>query len=100
MWDDLSTARSAPSCSSTPAASTTASRRSTTSRARTARSSSRVNRFDGVQPYALEEVRAALDVDRTTPVIECDAREKESVKLVVLTLLDVVLQRAMARSGR
>lgn len=60
-----------------------------------------LNRFDGVQPHALDDVRTALDVDpTTTPIIECDAREKESVKLVVLTLLDVVLQRAMARSGR
>jgi signal recognition particle receptor subunit beta len=59
-----------------------------------------LNRFDGEQPHSLDDVRTALDVDPSTPIIECDAREKESVKLVVLTLLDVVLQRAMARAGR
>lgn len=57
------------------------------------------NRFDGLRPHTLDAVRDALDVDATVPVIECDARERESVKTVVLTLLDVVLQRALARSG-
>ena len=59
-----------------------------------------LNRFDGRQPHALDAVRQALDVDADAPIFECDAREKESVKVVVLTLLDVVLQRAMARAGR
>ena len=59
-----------------------------------------LNRFDGFQPHPLDAVRQALDVDPHVPVVECDSREKESVKVVVLTLLDVVLQRAMARAGR
>lgn len=58
------------------------------------------NRFDGRQPHPIDAVREALDVDAAVPVIECDARERESVKTVVLTLLDVVLQRALARAGR
>ena len=57
-----------------------------------------LNRFDGEQPYALDAVREALDVASDVPVIECDARARESVKSVVLTLLDVVLQRATARA--
>jgi uncharacterized protein len=59
-----------------------------------------LNRFDGCQAHSIDAVRQALDIDATVPLVECDAREKESVKLVVLTLLDVVLQRAMARAGR
>jgi signal recognition particle receptor subunit beta len=59
-----------------------------------------LNRFDGEQPHALDDVRAALDVAATIPIVECDARGKDSVKSVVLTLLDVVLQRAMTRVGR
>lgn len=59
-----------------------------------------LNRFDGEQPHALDDVRAALDVGAAIPIVECDARSKDSVKSVVLTLLDVVLQRAMTKSGR
>ncbi len=57
------------------------------------------NRFDGNRPHTMEAVREAIDVDASVPVIDCDARERESVKTVVLTLLDVVLQRAVARAG-
>ena len=59
-----------------------------------------LNRFDGVQPHALDEVRDALDVAPSVPVVECDARDRDSVKGVVLTLLDVVLQRAKGRAAR
>lgn len=57
-----------------------------------------INRFDGFQPHSVSAVRSALDVDEAVPIVECDARERDSVKIVMLALLDVVLQRAMARS--
>jgi uncharacterized protein len=59
-----------------------------------------LNAFDGVQPHAVDAVRDALDVDDTVPIVQADARERESVKTVVLTLLDVVLQRALASANR
>jgi uncharacterized protein len=46
-----------------------------------------VNCFDGVLPYELEDVREALSVPPAVPVVSCDARERESVKL---TLIEVV----------
>ena len=55
-----------------------------------------VNQFEGRPVLALPEVRTATDVDPEVPVVEFDARERESVKSVVLTLLDVVLRRAKA----
>ncbi|MEH6378677.1 ATP/GTP-binding protein [Streptomyces sp. KLMMK] len=52
-----------------------------------------VNCFDGAERYPEEDVRDALDLDPGVPVILCDAREKESVKGV---LVSVVQQRFAA----
>ncbi|WJV50136.1 GTP-binding protein [Streptomyces flavofungini] len=51
-----------------------------------------VNCFEGATRYPSDAVRHALDLDESTPVVLCDAREKESVKEV---LIDVV-EHAMA----
>ncbi len=53
-----------------------------------------VNQFDGRENLALAEVRVATDVDPHVPVVAVDARSRESMKALVLTLLDVLLQRA------
>jgi uncharacterized protein len=50
-----------------------------------------VNRFDGTTRFKLDEVRDAVGVDDDVPVVECDARERGSVKRALLTLLDRVL---------
>src|SRR6266498_762668 len=47
-----------------------------------------VNCFDGVQLYNVAEVRAALDVDRHVPMLLCDARERESTKQLLITLVE------------
>ncbi|EGG45637.1 MULTISPECIES: GTP-binding protein [Streptomyces] len=54
-----------------------------------------VNCFDGAARYPAESVRQALDLDPAVPVVLCDARERESVKEV---LVDVV-GHAMARAA-
>ncbi len=53
-----------------------------------------VNCFDNAYRYGTEEVRAALDIDDHIPVLLCDARERESTKQVLVTLL----QHAMAEA--
>jgi len=58
-----------------------------------------VNQFEGRYNLPLPEVRAATNVDPDVPVVAVDARDRESVKGVVLTLLDVLLTRARA-AGR
>jgi len=58
-----------------------------------------VNQFESRQNLPLEEVRAATDVDAHVPVVAVDARIRESVKQVVLCLLNVVLNRARAVGG-
>ena len=55
-----------------------------------------VNQFADRHNLSLTEVRDATDVDPHVPVVAVDARSRESVKQVVLTLLNVVLNRARA----
>ena len=50
-----------------------------------------VNCFDGVQRYKLEGVRSALDLDAGVPITLCDARDRESSKHSLITLVEHVL---------
>lgn len=50
-----------------------------------------VNCFDGAERHAVETVREALDLDGAVPVMHCDARERESVREVLIS----VVQHAM-----
>jgi len=52
-----------------------------------------VNCFDDAFRYGTEEVRAALDLDEHVPVLLCDARDRDSTKLVLITLLQHVMAR-------
>jgi signal recognition particle receptor subunit beta len=56
-----------------------------------------VNRFEGSPRYPIDEVREALGVNPAVPVLECDARDKQSVKLVLIALLEDLVSRARAR---
>ncbi|WP_229840470.1 GTP-binding protein [Streptomyces roseolilacinus] len=47
-----------------------------------------VNRFPGARPHAAHEVAAALDLDRGTPVVPCDARDGDSGKEVLVRLVE------------
>jgi signal recognition particle receptor subunit beta len=52
-----------------------------------------INRFpDGPAPN-ISEVREALDLAPDQPIVECDARYKESVKAVVLSLLELLIDQ-------
>ena len=50
-----------------------------------------VNCFDGVQLYNITEVRNALDVDRAVPMLLCDARERDSTKQLLITLVEHII---------
>ncbi len=50
-----------------------------------------VNRFDHAARFDLAEVREALGVGPEVPVVECDARDRESVKRVLVALIEQVL---------
>ncbi|MGR3938976.1 GTP-binding protein [Streptomyces sp. BRA346] len=47
-----------------------------------------VNCFEGADSYPEDSVREALDLDPGTPVVMCDARERESVKHVLISVVE------------
>lgn len=46
-----------------------------------------VNCFDGAPSHQPEDVQIALDLDPDTPVVLCDARQRDSVKKVLIALV-------------
>ncbi|MEU6406462.1 ATP/GTP-binding protein [Streptomyces sp. NPDC046985] len=54
-----------------------------------------VNCFEGAVRYPEETIRQALDLDAGTPVVLCDARDRESVKEVLIG----VVRHAMAHTA-
>jgi uncharacterized protein len=54
-----------------------------------------LNNFDGRQAYTVDEVRDAADLDEDVPVLQCDARDRESSKTVLETLLQHLISRTM-----
>ncbi|MFI5681465.1 GTP-binding protein [Streptomyces cellulosae] len=59
-----------------------------------------VNRFDDAEPFGTEEVREALGLRDDVPVLECDARERDSVRDVLGALMDRVIGARAAPSRR
>jgi uncharacterized protein len=58
-----------------------------------------VNCFDGGPIYTTEEVRDALDLDPAVAIRLCDARDRESSKAVLLTLLEHLVRQAREQLG-
>lgn len=50
-----------------------------------------VNCFNGTQIYDPEEVRRALDIDENVPIMLCDARQRDSNKQLLTTLMEHVM---------
>jgi hypothetical protein len=57
-----------------------------------------LNCFDGVQRYAIEDVRMALDLEPGIPMVLCDARSRESSKEVLIALVEHVLATTSAEA--
>ncbi|MGF7236974.1 MAG: GTP-binding protein [Frankia sp.] len=57
-----------------------------------------VNKFAGGQEYRVDDIRDALDIDERRPIVFCDARQRESVRRTLVSLvrhaLDVVESEA------
>ncbi|SFS43089.1 GTP-binding protein [Saccharopolyspora flava] len=56
-----------------------------------------VNCFNGTQIYDPEEVRRALDIDENVPIMLCDARQRESNKQLLTTLMEHVMAVTRAK---
>jgi signal recognition particle receptor subunit beta len=52
-----------------------------------------VNCFEGAQEFSPDSVRDALDLDPDVPVVLCDARNRQSGKGVLVTLVEHVAHR-------
>ncbi|PBC76834.1 hypothetical protein BX265_1555 [Streptomyces sp. TLI_235] len=59
-----------------------------------------VNCFHGRREASAEDVRAALDLDESVPVVLCDVRDRASSKEVLLALLDRVRSGALAATAQ
>jgi signal recognition particle receptor subunit beta len=57
-----------------------------------------INCFDDAPHYDPRDVRIALDLDPSVPAVLCDARQRDSVRQVLITLVEHVL--ASAAAGR
>src|SRR5579864_3169710 len=55
-----------------------------------------VNCFDGAPRYEADDIQIALDLDPGVPVLLCDARQRDSVKKVLIALVRHVLSSAVA----
>ncbi|MEU7650084.1 GTP-binding protein [Streptomyces huasconensis] len=55
-----------------------------------------VNCFEGATRYPAETVRQALDLDETVPVVLCDARDRETVKEVLIRVVEHAMAAAAA----
>jgi uncharacterized protein len=58
-----------------------------------------INVFDGAEHYDPQDVRIALDLDDDVPVVLCDARDRSSVKQVLITLVEYVVATPPAVSA-
>ncbi len=58
-----------------------------------------VNCFDGVATHVTQDVREALALGVDVPVVLCDARERQSVKQVLIEVLEHALERAVQVTG-
>lgn len=58
-----------------------------------------VNRFEGAVAHDLGDIHRALQLDPDVLVTECDARDRVSVREVLLALFDVILSRLAERSA-
>ncbi|MGH3467127.1 MAG: GTP-binding protein [Thermocrispum sp.] len=58
-----------------------------------------LNGFDGRHPHKVGDVREALSIGKDVPVVQCDARERESVKQSLITMVEYAMQKWIARRG-
>ncbi|MFB9908911.1 GTP-binding protein [Allokutzneria oryzae] len=54
-----------------------------------------LNCFDGMLHHRVEDVRDALTIDDSVPIVTCDARTKESTKQALITLVEHAMRQWM-----
>ncbi|MER7083861.1 hypothetical protein SAMN05421805_12047 [Saccharopolyspora antimicrobica] len=59
-----------------------------------------VNTFDGVMHHRMEDVREALTIDPSVPMISVDARNRESTKQALIALVTHAMRQRMATTAQ
>ena len=52
-----------------------------------------VNCFDGLLHHRIEDVREALTIDQSVPIVTCDARNRQSTKQILIALVEHALRQ-------
>jgi uncharacterized protein len=55
-----------------------------------------LNCFDGRQTHGIDEIRDALAVAESVPIVTCDARDRESVKKTLITMVEYAMEHGAA----
>jgi uncharacterized protein len=51
-----------------------------------------INCFDGIQLHRAEDVRDAMSIPESIPIVTCDARQRESTKETLISLVEYVVR--------
>jgi signal recognition particle receptor subunit beta len=55
-----------------------------------------INKFDGMLHHRVDDVREALTVPELVPVVTCDARDRESTKQTLITIVEHAMRQHSA----
>jgi uncharacterized protein len=59
-----------------------------------------INCFNGLLLHHVEDVREAMELDPAIPILTCDARERESTKQTLISLVEHAMKRWIAAGAR
>ncbi len=59
-----------------------------------------LNCFDGLLQHRVEDVREAMSIDPAIPIVSCDARNRESTKQTLISLVEHAMQHRMTAGAR
>jgi signal recognition particle receptor subunit beta len=51
-----------------------------------------LNRFDGLLQHRIEDVREAMAIEPSIPIVSCDARDRQSVKQTLIELVELAIR--------
>ena len=57
-----------------------------------------VNCFNGLLLHHVEDIREAMELDSAVPIVTCDARDRQSTKQTLITLVEHAIKRVGATS--
>lgn len=59
-----------------------------------------LNCFDGLLQHRVEDVREAMSIDASIPILTCDARNRGSTKQALITLVEHAMHHKMTAGAR